>query len=42
MHKKEDDQITIKRGKEVVGIEKSGEYEKFVVWLEDIAKRIKK
>jgi hypothetical protein len=41
MHKKEDDWITIKHGKEVSRIEKSGQYGKFVVWLEDIVKRIK-
>lgn len=42
MYKKEDDWITTKRGKEVGGIEKSGQYGKFVVWPESIAKHIVK
>mgnify|MGYP003635454763 FL=1 len=40
MYKKDDDWITTKRGKEIGGIEKSGQYGKFVVWPEDIAKHI--
>jgi hypothetical protein len=40
-HKKEDDRITIKRKKEVGGIDERGQYGKFVFWLEDIVKRIK-
>ena len=40
MYKKDDDWITTKRGKEVGGIEKTGQYGKFVVWPEDIAKHI--
>ncbi|WOI23136.1 phospholipase D family protein [Nonlabens ulvanivorans] len=42
MYKKEDDWITTKRGKEVGGIEKSGQYGKFVVWPESIAEHILK
>lgn len=42
MYKKEDDWITTKRGKEVGGIEKSGQYGKFVVWPESIAQHIVK
>jgi hypothetical protein len=41
MHKKEEDWITIQREKEVGGIDKNGQYGKFVVWLEDIVNRIK-
>jgi len=40
MYKKEDDWITTKKGKEVGGIEKSGQYGKFVIWPEGIAKHI--
>ena len=40
MYKKEDDWITTKKGKELGGIEKSGQYGKFVIWPEDIAKHI--
>ena len=40
MYKKDDDWITTKRGKEIGGIEKSGQYGKFVVWPEDIGKHI--
>lgn len=40
MYKKEDDWITTKKGKEIGGIEKNGQYGKFVVWPEDIAKHI--
>ena len=40
MYKKEDDWITTKRGKEVGGIEKEGQYGKFVIWPEDIAKEL--
>lgn len=40
MYKKEDDWITTKRGKEIGGIEKNGQYGKFVIWPEDIAKHI--
>ena len=40
MYKKDDDWITTKRGKEIGGIEKSGQYGRFVVWPEDIAKHI--
>jgi len=40
MFKKEEDWITTKKGKELSGIEKSGQYGKFVIWPEDIAKHI--
>tara|TARA_Y100000385_G_scaffold289715_1_gene360065 strand:+ start:271 stop:999 length:729 start_codon:yes stop_codon:yes gene_type:complete len=40
MYKKDDDWITTKKGKEIGGIEKSGQYGKFVVWPEDIATHI--
>lgn len=40
MYKKDEDWITTKRGKEVGGIEKDGQYGKFVIWPEDIAKHI--
>lgn len=38
MYKKDEDWITTKRGKEVGGIEKNGQYGKFVVWPENMAK----
>lgn len=41
MYKKGEDWITTKRGKEVGGIEKSGQYGKFVIWPEELAKDIK-
>lgn len=40
MYKKEEDWITTKKGKEVGGIEKAGQYGKFVIWPEGIAKHI--
>jgi phosphatidylserine/phosphatidylglycerophosphate/cardiolipin synthase-like enzyme len=40
MYKKGEDWITTKKGKEVGGIEKDGQYGKFVIWPEDIAKHI--
>lgn len=40
MYKKEDDWTTTKRGKEVGGIEKSGQYGQFVIWPEKIGKQI--
>lgn len=40
MYKKEEDWITTKKGKELGGIEKDGQYGKFVIWPEDIAKHI--
>lgn len=40
MYKKEDDWVTTKRGKELGGIEKTGQYGKFIIWPEDIAKHI--
>jgi phosphatidylserine/phosphatidylglycerophosphate/cardiolipin synthase-like enzyme len=41
MYKKDEDWITTKQGKEVGGIDKEGQYGKFVVWPEDMAKHIK-
>lgn len=40
MYKKDDNWITTKRGKEVGGVEKEGQYGKFVIWPKDIAKHI--
>lgn len=40
MYKKDDNWITTKRGKEVGGIEKEGQYGKFVIWPENIAEQI--
>jgi phosphatidylserine/phosphatidylglycerophosphate/cardiolipin synthase-like enzyme len=40
MYKKDEDWITTKRGKEIGGVEKEGQYGAFVVWPEDIAKHI--
>jgi phosphatidylserine/phosphatidylglycerophosphate/cardiolipin synthase-like enzyme len=40
MYKKDEDWITTKKGKEVGGIEKDGQYGKFVIWPEDIAKHM--
>lgn len=40
MYKKEDDWKTTKKGKELGGIEKNGQYGQFVVWPEEIAKQI--
>lgn len=40
MYKKEEDWITTKKGKELGGIEKTGQYGKFVIWPEDIVKHI--
>lgn len=40
MYKKDEDWITTKKGKEVGGIEKEGQYGRFVIWPEDIAKHI--
>lgn len=42
MYKKEEDWITTKTGKELGGIEKAGQYGKFVIWPEGIAKHITK
>tara|TARA_R110002049_G_scaffold307456_1_gene507995 strand:+ start:3711 stop:4439 length:729 start_codon:yes stop_codon:yes gene_type:complete len=41
MYKKGDHWITTKKGKEIGGIEKSGQYGQYVIWPEDIAKHIK-
>ena len=40
MYKKEEDWITTKKGKEIGGVEKSGQFGKFVVWPEEIARHI--
>jgi phage antirepressor YoqD-like protein len=40
MYKKEDDWSTTKRGKEVGGIQKSGQYGQFVIWPEEIGKQM--
>ena len=40
MYKKDDNWITTKRGKEVGGIEKSGQYGRFVIWPEEIGKQM--
>jgi phosphatidylserine/phosphatidylglycerophosphate/cardiolipin synthase-like enzyme len=40
MYKKEDDWTTTKRGKEVGGIQKSGQYGQFVIWPEEIGKQM--
>jgi phage antirepressor YoqD-like protein len=42
MYKKDEDWITTKRGKEVGGIEKDGQYGKFIIWPENIAKELTK
>ena len=39
-HDEEDDWITTKRGKEIGGIEKKGQYGQFIIWPEDIAKHL--
>jgi hypothetical protein len=41
MYKKEDDWITTKRGKEIGGIEKRGQYGQFVIWPQEIAEQMK-
>ena len=40
MYKKDEDWITTKKGKEIGGIEKSGQYGKFVVWLEEVSSHL--
>lgn len=40
MYKKDDDWITTKQGKDAGGIEKAGQYGKFVIWPENISKHI--
>ena len=40
MYKKENDWITTKRGKELGGVEKTGQYGQFIIWPEDLAKHI--
>lgn len=41
MYKKEEDWITTKKGSEFGGISKEGQYGKFIVWPEEIAKEIR-
>ena len=40
MYKKEDDWMTTKKGKEIGGIERSGQYGQFIIWPEEIALEI--
>jgi len=40
MYKKDDNWITTKKGKELGGLEKTGQYGKFVIWPEDLAKHL--
>ncbi len=40
MYKKEDDWVTTKRGKEIGGIEKNGQYGQFIIWPEEVGKQI--
>lgn len=40
MYKKDENWITTKRGKELGGVEKGGQYGQFIIWPEDIAKHI--
>lgn len=40
MYKKDDDWVTTKRGKEIGGIEKSGQYGQFIIWPEEIGKQM--
>lgn len=40
MYKKEDDWVTTKKGKEIGGIERSGQYGQFIIWPEEIALEI--
>jgi|TARA_B110000879_G_C10978295_1_gene434355 phosphatidylserine/phosphatidylglycerophosphate/cardiolipin synthase-like enzyme len=40
MYKKDDNWITTKKGKELGGLEKTGQYGNFVVWPEDLAKHL--
>jgi|SRR5690554_3399376 len=40
MYKKDEDWITTKKGKELGGVERTGQYGGFVIWPEDIAKHI--
>ncbi len=42
MYKRYDDWITTKRGKELGGVEKDGQYGQFVIWPEEIAEHITK
>ena len=41
MYKKDSDWITTKKGKDIGGVEKNGQWGKFVVWPESIAEQIK-
>ena len=40
MYKKGDDWVTTKKGKDLGGVEKSGQYGRFVIWPEEIARHI--
>jgi phosphatidylserine/phosphatidylglycerophosphate/cardiolipin synthase-like enzyme len=40
MYKKDENWITTKRGKKIGGIEKEGQYGRFVIWPENIAEQI--
>lgn len=40
MYKKDDNWVTTKNGKEIGGIEKEGQYGRFVVWPEELSKHI--
>lgn len=41
MYKKDGDWITTKKGKDVGGVEKNGQWGKFIIWPTDIARHIK-
>lgn len=41
MYKKEDDWFTTKKGDEMGGVQKEGQYGKFIVWPEEIVEEIK-
>lgn len=40
MYKKEDDWVATKKGKEIGGIEKNGQYGQFIIWPEEIVQEI--
>tara|TARA_R110001583_G_scaffold6249_5_gene32214 strand:- start:2855 stop:3595 length:741 start_codon:yes stop_codon:yes gene_type:complete len=40
MYKKEDDWVATKKGKEIGGIERNGQYGQFIIWPEEIAQEI--
>ena len=41
MSKNDEDWVTTKKGKEIVGVEKEGQYGKFVIWPENLSKHKK-